>query len=74
MSVMGQERTSAALDFMSALPPITDINPRMSAFGGKADEKGSKADIKLLMSVFSLITSVVGGKADIIRVGDYVRF
>ncbi len=26
MSVMGQERTSAALDFMSAFPPITDIN------------------------------------------------
>ena len=25
MSVMGQERTLAALDFMSALPPITDI-------------------------------------------------
>ena len=27
MSVMGQERTLAALDFMSALPPITDIAP-----------------------------------------------
>ncbi len=25
MSVMGQERSLAALDFMSALPPITDI-------------------------------------------------
>ncbi len=25
MSVMGQERTLAALNFMSALPPITDI-------------------------------------------------
>ena len=25
MSVMGQERTLAALDFMSAIPPITDV-------------------------------------------------
>ena len=25
MSVMGQERTLAALNFMSALPPLTDI-------------------------------------------------
>ncbi len=32
-----------------------------------------KADIKLLMSVFPLTMSAIGGKADIIRVGVYVR-
>jgi len=44
MSVMGQERTSAVLEIMSALPPIadvisgkTDIGDFMSAFRGKAD-------------------------------------
>ncbi len=37
----------------------------MSAFGGKADEKGSKADMKLPMSAFPLIMSVIGGIADI---------
>ena len=45
----------------------------MSVVGGKADEKGSKVDMKLPMSVFSLIMSVVGGKADIFRIGVYVR-
>jgi len=60
MSVMGQERTLAALDFMSAI-------------GGKADEKGSKADIKLLMSVFLLIMSALHPLTDIIRVGVFVR-
>ena len=45
----------------------------MSAFGGKADEKGLKADMKSPMSVIALFMSVVGGKADIIRVGQYVR-
>ncbi len=37
----------------------------MSVVGGKADEKGSKADIKLLMSVFSYFMSVNGAKADV---------
>ena len=37
----------------------------MSVVGGKADIMGSKADMNLPMSVFALITSVVGGKADI---------
>ena len=37
----------------------------MSTIGGKADIMGSKADIKLPMSVFPLIMSVVRGKADI---------
>ncbi len=46
----------------------------MSAIGGKADEKGPKADIKSLMSVFALFMSVIGGIADIIRVGVFVRF
>ncbi len=46
----------------------------MSAIGGKADEKGSKADMKLLMSVFSLIMSVVGGKADIKSKAVNVRY
>ncbi len=45
----------------------------MSVVGGKADEKGLKADMKLPMSVFSLFMSVIGGKADIIRVGVFVR-
>ena len=45
----------------------------MSAIGGKADEKGSKVDMKLPMSAFSRFTSVVGGKADIIRLRQYVR-
>ena len=42
MSGLGQERTSAALDFMSALPPITnvisektDISVGLSALGCK---------------------------------------
>jgi len=46
----------------------------MSVVGGKADIMGSKADIKLLMSVFLLIMSVNGGKADIIQNGVFVRF
>ncbi len=37
----------------------------MSVIGAIADEKGSKVDIKLLMSVFPLIMSVIGGNADI---------
>ena len=41
----------------------------MSAFGGKADIMGPKADMKLLMSDFALFTSVIGGKADISCVG-----
>ncbi len=35
MSVMGQERTLAAMDFMSALPPITDINSSDVCFRGQ---------------------------------------
>jgi len=46
----------------------------MSAIGGKADEKGSKADMQSAMSVIALFMSVVGGKADIIRVGVFVRY
>ncbi len=45
----------------------------MSVVEGKADEKGSKADMELLMSVFSPFTSVVGGKADIISLAADVR-
>ncbi len=37
----------------------------MSVNGGKADEKGSKADMELPMSVFPLIMSVIGGKGNI---------
>jgi len=33
---MGQERTFTALEFMSALPPTTDIGDLMSAFWGNA--------------------------------------
>ena len=33
MSVMGQERTLAALEITSALPPITDVVPSMSEVG-----------------------------------------
>ena len=45
----------------------------MSVIGGKADEKGSKADKQSTMSVFPLITSVIGGKADIISKAVNVR-
>jgi hypothetical protein len=37
----------------------------MSVVGGKADIMGSKADMNLPMSAFSLFTSAFGGKADI---------
>ncbi len=40
MSVLGQERTLSALDFMSALPPITDIVAGNSALGCKPDVIG----------------------------------
>jgi len=33
MSAMGQERTLTALDFISALPPLTDIRTRNVRFG-----------------------------------------
>ena len=46
----------------------------MSVIGGKADEKGSKADMELPVSVFALFMSVIGGKADIIRDGHHDRF
>ncbi len=46
----------------------------MSVIGGKADEKGSKADMELLMSVFPTITSVIGGKADIKSKAVNVRY
>ncbi len=36
----------------------------MSVVGGKADIKGSKADMKSPMSVIPMIMSVNGGKAD----------
>ncbi len=52
MSVMGQERTSAALDFMSALPPITDII-------------SGKTDIGDLMSVYDPIMSALPPTTDI---------
>jgi len=52
MSVMGQERTSAALDIMSAIPP-------------KADVKREKADIGESMSAFDPIMSAITPKADI---------
>ncbi len=45
----------------------------MSAFGGKADVIGTKADKQSTMSVFPLIMSVVGGKADIISRAANVR-
>ena len=40
MSALGQERTLAALDSMSAIPPTTDIGIGMSAFGVIADIPG----------------------------------
>jgi hypothetical protein len=46
----------------------------MSVVGGKADEKGSKADMELPMSVFPLIMSVIGGKADIKSKAVNVRY
>ncbi len=52
MSVMGQERTSAVLDFMSALPP-------------KADVKREKADIGDFMSVSHPITDIPNRPANV---------
>ncbi len=46
----------------------------MSVVGGKADIKGSKADMELPMSVFPTITSVIEGKADIISKAVNVRY
>ena len=46
----------------------------MSVIGGKADEKGSKADMKSPMSVIPLIMSVIGGKADINSKAVNVRY
>ena len=37
MSASGQERTLAAIDFMSALPPKPDVKPSMPAFGVTMD-------------------------------------
>ncbi len=52
MSVMGQERTLASLDFMSALPPIADV-------------KREKADIGDFMSAFNPIMSALPPITDI---------
>ncbi len=46
MSAMGQERTFAGLDFMSALPPTTDIGNDMSAFGVRADIIDGPANVR----------------------------
>ncbi len=61
MSVMGQERTLAALDFMSALPPTTDIN-------------SGKTDIGNLMSAFEPFSSALPPKADINEGAVHVRY
>ena len=49
MSALGQERTYAAQQPMSALPPIAtekaDIRTTMSAFGGKADMRSATAHV-----------------------------
>ena len=46
----------------------------MSVIGGKADEIIGKADMESPMSVFLLIMSVVGGKADIKSKAVNVRY
>ncbi len=53
MSVMGQERTLAALDFMSALPPKadvisekTDIDDSMSVSHPKADILSTPSNVR----------------------------
>ncbi len=53
MSVVGQERTLAVLDFMSAIPPLTDIisgkadiGDSMSAFGVTTDISDSPIDVR----------------------------
>ncbi len=43
---MGQERTLAAIDFMSALPPITDINSAITDIGDSMSALPPKADIR----------------------------
>jgi hypothetical protein len=52
MSALGQERTLAALGFMSALPPTTDIN-------------SGKTDIGNFMSAFGVITDIPDGPIDV---------
>ncbi len=52
MSVMGQERTLSALDYMSAIPPIADV-------------KREKADIGDFMSAFNPIMSALPPITDI---------
>ena len=46
MSVMGQERTLAAMEITSALPPTTDVI-------------SEKADIGDSMSAFGVITDII---------------
>ncbi len=53
MTALGQERTLAALDFMTALPPKadvkrekTDIGDCMSVVGGKADIFSTLANVR----------------------------
>ncbi len=45
MSVRGHKRTSAALDFMSALPPIPDIISGKADIGDSMSVSPPKADI-----------------------------
>ncbi len=73
MSVKDQERTLAALKFMSAIPPIADIisgktdignlmsafEPFMSALPPITDIISSKTDIGNLMSAFGGIPDVI---------------
>ena len=45
MSVMGQERTLAVLEFMSAIPPITDIIGGKTDIGNSMSVSPPKADV-----------------------------
>ena len=45
MSVMGQEQTLAAEDFMSGLPPTTDIISEKADIGDSMSALGCKPDV-----------------------------
>ncbi len=46
MTALGQERTLDTLDFMSAIPPTTDIGVGMSAFGVRTDIINGPSDVR----------------------------
>ena len=60
---------------MSAIGPKRTFQHRhpMSAFGGKADIFGSKADMQVPQVANCHFMSAIGGKADMVRASQNVR-